>query len=321
MLAAPVERGHTFLRHPYDWRSKLRHRPGKARLLINTVLVAGGCRFLDVSSGASMSYDLFLRSRRGTFDLENFMGYFRTREDYKIDGDQVWYQNADTGVYFSYDVTGPTDHTNTEHFPISLNVNFFRPSYFILEIERELTPLVRDFDLVVFDPQTHGMGEGEYQGDLLISGWNHGNEYAYRTFLDSPDRRRDLACLPRAKLIEIWKWNLGRRVLQEQLGQSKFVPRISFIRLNHEVSSVAIWPDGIPSTIPQVDHLIVPRKELAPKRWLRRVEDRALLAWDDAYPILERNGARLPAGAIQLDYDQPPEEVTHFVESLPTETR
>jgi hypothetical protein len=34
------------------------------------------------------------------------------------------------------------------------------------------------FDCVVLDPQTDGMGQGEYQSDKLLSGWNFGNEFA-----------------------------------------------------------------------------------------------------------------------------------------------
>src|SRR5579859_5849952 len=131
-----------------------------------------------------MSYDLFLKRRDGSFDAESFLTYFRPRPWYKIDSRQIWYANEDSGVYFSIELSERPE--TTEHCPLALNVNFFRPSYFILEVEPEITGLVQHFDLIVFDPQTEGMGEGDYQKELLISGWNHGNEFAYSALVRDP---------------------------------------------------------------------------------------------------------------------------------------
>jgi len=60
---------------------------------------------------------------------------------------------------------------------------------------------------------------------------------------------------------------------------------------------------------------------MAPKRLFRRVEDRVLLAWADANPLLERYGSRRYGDAIALDYDRPPREVASFVESLRNDDR
>jgi hypothetical protein len=243
-----------------------------------------------------MSYDLFLQCRDGAYDRTQFLEYFRAREWYRIQGSQAWYENEDTGVYFSFELSEPSEKGQPPQLPISLNVNFFRPSYFIAEVETEVTALVHQFDMIVFDPQLNGMGEGEYQKELLIAGWNHGNEFAFSTFLKDPEHRADLLSMPSAK---------------------KFVPRISFIRLDHEVSSAVVWPDGIPSVIPPVDCLIVIREALAPRRLFRRVEDRTLLAWQDAQPMFERYGSRQADNAILLDYRRPPDELASFVRSLP----
>ena len=59
-----------------------------------------------------------------------------------------------------------------------------------------------------------------------------------------------------------------------------------------------VWPDGIPSVIPLVDRLIVVRQAMAPQRLFRRIEDRTLLAWQDAQPIFDRYGSRQPDDAI-----------------------
>jgi hypothetical protein len=171
--------------------------------------------------------------------------------------------------------------------------------------------------MVVFDPQINGMGEGEYQKELLIAGWNVGNEFAFSTLLKDQEHRAKPLSLPSAKLRQIWSWNRERGARQARCGDSKFVPRICFIRLDEDVSSAVVWPDGIPSLIPPVDRLIVIRQELAPRRLFRRVEDRTLLAWQDALPMFERYGSRQPDDAVSLDYDRPPGELTGFIRSLP----
>jgi hypothetical protein len=268
-----------------------------------------------------MSYDLFLQCRDGTYDRAQFLEYFRACEWYKVQGSQVWYENEDTGVYFSFELSEPLEKGEPPQFPISLNVNFFRPSYFIAEVETEVTALVRRFDMIVFDPQSDGMGEGEYQKELLIAGWSLGNEWAFSTFLKDPEHRTNLLSMPSAKLRKIWTWNQERGGLQARYGDSKFVPRISFIRLDQDVSSAVIWPDGIPSIIPPVDRLIVIRQELAPQRIFRRAEDRTLLAWQDVQPMFERHGSRQPDDSVLLDYDRPPDGVASFIRSLPGDSR
>jgi len=264
-----------------------------------------------------MSYDLFLQRRDGTYEPEQFLDYFRAREWYRINGRQAWYANEDTGVYFSFELHEPSKDGDPAPYPISLNVNFFRPSYFILGVEPEVTALVHHFDMVVFDPQIDGMGEGEYNKELLISGWNHGNEFAFTTFFGEPKKRGNPLCLPSAKLMKIWTWNRDRKALQAQYGELKFVPRISFIRLNQDVFSAVVWPDAIPSVVPPVDFLIVIRQALAPRRLFRRVEDRTLLAWEDAHQLFERHGSRQPGDAILLDYNRPLNDVARFIRSLP----
>ena len=150
-----------------------------------------------------MSYDLFLQCRGGTYDRTPFLEYFRAREWYRIEGSQAWYENEDTGVYFSFELSDPPEKGEPTQLPISLNVNFFRPSYFITEVETEVTALVRRFDMIVFDPQINGMGEGEYQKELLIAGWSHGNEFAFSTFLEDPRHRTNLLSMPSAELGRI----------------------------------------------------------------------------------------------------------------------
>jgi hypothetical protein len=276
------------------------------------VHAAHGDAFSQRALEGRMSYDLFFKPRVGLFDQTRFIEYFRLRDHYEAASTQVWYKNEDTGVYFSVEF----QETDPEALPVALSINFFRPTYFILEAEPEITDFVRHFDLVVSDPQIHGMGEGEYQIDLLISGWNHGNEFACSAFVNDTTQRDDVLSLPRAELMRVWAWNRGRKELQAQTGDSQFVPRVIFARIDQQVFSAAVWPDGISALIPFVDYLIVPRRETAHKRLFRRVEDRVLLAWSDAQSLLERYGSRRYGDTIALNYVHQQKDVSNFVRSL-----
>src|SRR5271168_4683376 len=116
-----------------------------------------------------MSYDLHFRSRFPDFrfTLDNFVDYFKVRPRYEIKGSQAWYSNGESGVYFSFEFneqneqngdSGATDETDSKLFPVSFNLNYFRPHPFGLEAEPEAAAFVREFDLTVSDPQTSGMG-------------------------------------------------------------------------------------------------------------------------------------------------------------------
>jgi hypothetical protein len=264
-----------------------------------------------------MSYDLFFRPHRGAIDTSQFEAYFSGRANYKVDLPQAWYQNEETGVYFVFELTEPSDDKEVEQqYPLSFNVNYFRPSYFILEAEPEVTAFVRHFDLAVSDPQTNGMGEGEYNADLLIRGWNHGNAFGYSTVLKDSKTRSGVKHLPSDALKRCWSWNLRRRSLQDELGESVFVPKIIYLVLNGEPVTATTWPDGIPIAVPEVDYFAVLRKELAPRKFFRRIEDHTFVSYAVALPVLEKHRSRDKPYFV-LAYENPPGDVVEFVRGLP----
>lgn len=268
-----------------------------------------------------MSYDLCFKPRAGVVDQRKIAAYFSSRPNYKVDPLQAWYQNEDTGVYFVFEMQSEKQTEGTDNYPVALNINYFRPSYFIQEAEPEVTAFVRKFDMVVLDPQMHGMGEGEYNPELLKSGWNYGNDFGHSALLRDPKNQKTVTSLPSAVLFNVWSWNLRRQRLQSNLGESKFVPRVIFIQLDGAVKTAAIWPDGIPIAVPDVDYLIVPRKELAPRRLFGRVEDRTVVALKDALPILQKHGTADADGTLVLNYDAPTDEIARYVASLPVDER
>ena len=105
---------------------------------------------------------------------------------YVVQNQQAWYQNEDTGVYFSFEMRAPDEGEEDDPaaaYPVSFNMNFFRPSFFALEAEPEFSRVVSDLDLVVLDPQNDGMGEGNFDPARFVSGWRKGNEFGYSAIL------------------------------------------------------------------------------------------------------------------------------------------
>lgn len=269
-----------------------------------------------------MSYDLYFRPEARSVDEADVLDYFRARPNYSIEKDQITYANEDTGVYFTFDLGDDESNLEEVQYAVALNVNFYRPSYFIREAELETTAFVRQFGWTVFDPQTHGMGEGAYRADKLISGYDAGNEIAYSAILqEMPALRKDLLTLPTSTLARIWHWNHGRRKRQEDVGDVKFVPRIIFVLLEGKLSTIAVWTDVMSAELPMVDHFLVVRDKLAPRRFSKKTADKVYLAWNDAIEILERHGARRPDGAISLEYGLAPTEMIDLITSLKPEER
>jgi hypothetical protein len=261
-----------------------------------------------------MSYDLFLGPRSGQLDRGRLANYFGARAHYRLSEQQAFYLNPDSGVYFGFEFDPASK--DSDPLPISFNINFFRPSYFILEAELEASAFVRHFDLTVFDPQVDGMGEGDYRSDLLIKGWNSGNRFAFSAFLKKPADARELAIYPTAMLTDIWRWNLARAERQAQAGEEKFVPRVGFLRIDGMAKSFVLWPDGIPTIIPPVDYVLVVRKQLCSAPGF--ATDQALLTWRQARRALGRHSMVAADNSLLPNYDrEPPGELASVLRSLP----
>jgi hypothetical protein len=268
-----------------------------------------------------VSYDLFFHPRAGTLGASEFSEYFSQRPHYKVEGTEAWYVNEDTGVYFAFTLQTDTDDAEGELHPVTLNINYFRPSFFGLEAEPEVSAFVAAFDLAVSDPQMHGMGDGEYDSKLFLSGWNHGNEFGYSALLRDPANRENLITLPADDLIAAWSWNLARGDLQRKLGEATFVPCIMFLLVDGQPATAAVWPDGIPIAVPRVDYLFVPREKLAPRKFLLRKKDQAFIPAVQALPILRKFATARPDGTLVMSYDRVPQEIKAFVEGLSSNTR
>jgi len=273
-----------------------------------------------------MSYDLYMRPRVGTVGREQFIAHFKSRAHYERADNQSWYRNKDTGVYFvfEYSDTVTTNAPDLEDpasgHPLSFNINFCRPSFFGKEAEPELSAFIERFDLLVDDPQIDGMGVGEYDSTKFLYGWSKGNELGYQVLVQG-EGANTIFTAPSLQLERIWRWNYERRRLQTQIGEGCFVPRIFFLEVEGKAKSAVVWPDAIPSLLPQVDYLFVDRQELAPRRFLRAIPDRALMPWHKAEPVIRDHSSVTETGALLLSYSSPPSKIVKMVRNLPPESQ
>lgn len=209
-----------------------------------------------------MSYDLYFSFPRpvARADVE---AWFTKRRHYAVH-DSAVYQNSDTGVYFvfGFQVDGSQPDVLQR---IAFNLNYFRPHVFGLEAEPEVRAFVERFQPQIEDPQTNGMGAGPYSGERFLAGWNTGNAFGYESILPQQKSQSAFASLPEARFEAIWRWNHALADVQSELGESVFVPRVMMFKVDGALRSVAVWSDGIPTLLPEVDAVLVYRDELAPR--------------------------------------------------------
>jgi len=260
-----------------------------------------------------MSYDLFLKPKEGAFSEEDFRRYFSGRKNYKLEGTQAWYENEITGVYFFFELQNDDDESGGDYYPVAFNMNYFRPSYFVDEAEPEVSGLIIEFSMTVEDPQTHGMGTGDYSAEKFIGGWLHGNEFGYSAVLKDHPK---VATLPQQKLRNAWEWNYNKDSLQEAVADDVFVPRIMLLSHKGKTVTAVVWPDAIPSVIPEVDIFLIGRKKLAPKRFFRKSEDMAIGCWKEFQPLLDKHKTKMQGEAYYLYYESVPDEIKKSVKFL-----
>jgi hypothetical protein len=266
-----------------------------------------------------MSYDLYLSGRK--LSADEFSSYFSSRPNYKASETQAVYQNDDTGVYFIFEKSRgdePEMDPDAPRYDVSFNLNYFRAHIFGLEAEPEVRAFIEAYGFSIHDPQNDGMANGPYTMEGFLRGWNAGNEFGYRAFLENPQAAAQKPFAYSAAAIErFWLWNLNRNSIQTQFGEELFVPRIMFLILAGKVASYVVWGDAIPSLIPQVDVVLVPRKQLAPRGLFQKKDDMCLVPFGDVarafvqYMVRDYN---LPA--LLIPHPESPAAVKDFVRRL-----
>jgi hypothetical protein len=270
-----------------------------------------------------MSYDLYLKPRRSLASGREALAYLGQRKHYDINAEhgQAFYENEDTGVHFQFGLNDDEPDSSIRDYPYFFQINFFRPSHFILEAALEVTEFVRHFDCTVLEEDALTGAEAPYFADRLIERWNHGNEFAYRAVLtEHPEMREGLLTLPTTRLTEIWRWNHRRKALQDEIGNHVFVPMILILRADGQPKTAIVWGDGIPTLLPTVDLVLIHRQKLTRWRPFGRESNRALMPWPDLTSLVATHAVPHASGALLLTYDQPPKVVTDHLRALPIAT-
>jgi hypothetical protein len=147
-----------------------------------------------------MGYDLFFRSPKAV-SPETILAWLAGQPHAEVHPDAVLFDNTLTGVHFTFQLRG--DALPSFHAP------YGRAAFFGKEAALFLTSFVSKFGLSVSDPQTHGMGDGEYSIDGFLKGWNAGNEWAHRAFVRDHPEQPDAPSLPKALNDWGWAWNFS----------------------------------------------------------------------------------------------------------------
>ncbi|MDX1959639.1 MAG: hypothetical protein SFU98_13775 [Leptospiraceae bacterium] len=263
-----------------------------------------------------MSYDLYLNSP--DFSIEEFQSYFIDRKNYTLNDNQAWYENNDTGVYFYFSFNdSPTEDEEVEDYSLLFNLNYFRPHFFSLEAELELLNIINEFDFEIVDPQFNGMQGSKFTSTGFINAWNHGNESGYRIALDEKNTTEFVFAKPTNQLYDIWNWNFKREKRSAELEEDIFIPTIMMLLVDEMPYTAIVWPDAIPTFIPKVDYLYIPREELAPRKFFTKQKDNCLVKFDKALEmLLPFKSYDYEMEAYKIPNISTPEKIKNFIMNL-----
>ncbi len=258
-----------------------------------------------------MSYDLFLKPGATPLSKDQFESYFSERPHFTVNNGQAFYENKDTGVYFSFDY-----ESGDEEDSVAFNLNYFRPHFFGLEAAPVVAAFISSFNLSVDDPQYDGMGDGPFSIEGFLRGWNAGNRFGYRAMLSRNDRS-EIHVYPTDDLERVWRWNFNRAAMQNIVGDSLFVPRFMFMKGATMARTAIVWPDACPIYMPKADLVIVIRDELSTTPTADDPREVTVVEWAEVESIVNDYPYDEEHGHFRLEYDLVPSAVVEFVQSLP----
>lgn len=214
-----------------------------------------------------MSYDLYFYKHKDCKTTDSdIRSYLGERFPNTENADQFWYENKETGVYFSFEYDKPElddeslqgfegfDNTNW-----MFNINFLRPQFFGLEAFPFVERFISDLDLIVLNPQVGGDETlAKYSHKDLFENWSNINARHSSDFF----KEYELYYLDLDKSNKSWEFNQNRLALQDKLGEMTFVPGIFYFKEHKTglISTLCVWPEHISTIIPQVDYFIIQKK-------------------------------------------------------------
>ena len=221
-----------------------------------------------------MSFDLFFCWREHKrIDFEAVVKWAETIGCFKRESSQLWYQNPDTGVYFSIDYAAtplgdpedspvPADCNDTG---LSFNLNYNRASFFGYEAMPVVARLVKDFSLGIYNPQSGEDGDGaryDLDGKRLLDSWLDHNRRATSALLQQNAAHQQH--MPTAKSLRMWRYMSHKKDLEQRLAaEDIFVPKI--VPLRHKEGRKLelgfVCSEGIYCLVPAVDWVFIVRQK------------------------------------------------------------
>jgi hypothetical protein len=214
-----------------------------------------------------MSYDLYFYKHKDCKTTDSdIRSYLGERIQNTENADQFWYENKETGVYFSFEYNkSDLDDESLEGFEEfdntnwMFNINFLRPQFFGLEAFPFVGSLINDLDLIVLNPQVGGDETlAKYSDKDLFENWSNINARHSSDFF----KEYELYYLDLDKSNKSWEFNQNRFALQDKLGEMTFVPGIFYFKEHKTglIYTLCVWPEHISTIIPQVDYFIIQKK-------------------------------------------------------------
>jgi hypothetical protein len=248
----------------------------------------------------------------GSLGLETVHSWLAGRAHWSVESRQGIYENGDTDVHMVLDL----DVGRQGEAVLTAVLNLYRPSFFIAELEHEISHLVEDLGLRREVQGPDGPSTLDYSADDLVSEWHESNAVAHRALWGADP---DPLHADREVLDRVWRWNAARWSTQDELGDEIFVPRLTgVINDRSVVRTGVVWADAIPTAFPDCDLVIVFRS--APRR--RRVFGRgktatALYSRDSIVRLLtEADAAHIEADGLVVSHASA--ALTEWVSRLPS---
>lgn len=252
--------------------------------------------------GEKLSYDLlFFRKSSNSFDVDNVFKYLDEKlciDDNK-NKTQWFFQNKETGSYFSIDYTESNEEdeidfgSNFINTGFSFNINYLRPEFFGLESFPYIDDFILKFNLLVYNPQGSEELEECIKGSLFQN-WKEINKKHSIEYFE----KQKLNYLDLTKSNYTWSFCVNRIGLQDSLTDDIFVAGIFYNKIKNtdEVLTLSVWPECIPVILPKTDNVFVMKKS---KKLFGIKEEKGLVSFDLILSTL--NGFLKPAKYNGID--------------------
>ena len=239
-----------------------------------------------------MSYDLyFVKKAHGSVSetqIRTYLDQNVVNNASKID-DQWFWNNPDTGVYFSIQYYIHEDDeaigAAQEALPLFegyvntnfvFNLNYLRPQFFGLEAFGFIAQFIQKNELYIVNPQAGG-APTQPDSDTLFENWNENNMASCINYFDD----NDMVYCPAEVSNTVWAYNYGIKSIRNKLDIKLAVPKVIFYKKleEQEIIRVAHWEQGTPSLLPVCDYFMLVKTK---RRWFRTIKKYGLISYSAA---------------------------------------